>query len=224
MFAQWVDASASSSRKSDLLIGDFDGDSRSDVLWADGRQWRIKHAATGGWSMVSESSASSNELRVGDFNGDGKADVLWADGRQWRIKYAATGGWVNVSDSTSPASELLIGDFDGDRKADVLWADGRQWRIKYGATGGWDNVSDSTAPASELVVGDFAFRTAWENGDWKRDVLWATGLSGGSSTQPPVAGIRKVTPPCGQASSSSAISTPMGVLQTSSIPPGRSGT
>lgn len=170
VFSEWVDISDSVATKPQLKLGDFDGDSMWDVLWANGTEWRIKYSGTGPWVSVGASTAPASQLLIGDFGGTEADDVLWADGTQWRIKYSAKGGWNVVSNSSAPADQLQSGDFNKDERADILWADGAQWRVKYAAAGSWISLGTSNAPASQLLVGNFG-------GDAASDVLWANGSS-----------------------------------------------
>jgi len=112
---------------------DFDGDSRSDILW--------RNAGTGEnyvYSMNGASIAGEGNLRtvadlnwrvagLGDFDGDGLSDILWRN--------AATGeNYVYFMNGLSIMNEGYlrtvadlnwqvagVGDFDGDGKSDVLW-------------------------------------------------------------------------------------------------------
>jgi FG-GAP-like repeat len=67
---------------------DFNGDTRSDILWqnADGQAsiWDMSgNALTGGGGVSPNPGSSWKAIGTGDFNGDGHADILWqnADGQ-----------------------------------------------------------------------------------------------------------------------------------------------
>src|SRR3546814_6100396 len=60
--------------------GDFDGDSRADVLWRNSANgyntiWRSASSTTG--LAVTALAAPWQVAGTGDFNADGKADILW---------------------------------------------------------------------------------------------------------------------------------------------------
>src|SRR3546814_4881396 len=61
-------------------LGDFDGDSRADVLWRNSANgyntiWRSASSTTG--LAVTALAAPWQVAGTGDFNADGKADILW---------------------------------------------------------------------------------------------------------------------------------------------------
>lgn len=173
-----------------LLVGDFDGDGKDDLLCHDteGRRW-IDLAADGGhfhgdtatypvWGWCNHAGAT---LAVGDFDGDGRDDLLCHDttGRRW-IDLAEPGGHFHGED-TYPAwgwcahegASLAIADVNGDRRDDLICHDtaGRRW-IDFAAEGGHLHGDTDAYPVwgwcghagGALHFADF-------NGDRKADFL-----------------------------------------------------
>src|SRR3546814_10610612 len=109
-------------------LGDFDGDSRADVLWRNSANgyntiWRSASSTTG--LAVTALAAPWQVAGTGDFNADGKADILWRNPTS-----GANVIWLGA-DSTKPQAATTvsgaggtvagIADFTGDARADILW-------------------------------------------------------------------------------------------------------
>ena len=141
-----------------LYIGDFNGDSRDDMLCHDtnGNVFityadRKGHFSKTGWKKVRTFCRCSGcQLFIGDFNGDGKSDMLCHDGklgRKW-IAYSTASGnfqnaviWYrNMKWCYSSAGKLFVGDFNGDRRDDMYCYDDTVVKgntlIAYAKTGG----------------------------------------------------------------------------------------
>jgi hypothetical protein len=161
-----------------LFTGDFNGDSRDDLLCHDreGGTW-IDYADGSGRFGGHDAFVDTNfcthagaELRVGRFNSDSRDDLLCHDraGGTW-IDYADTAGrfgthdWFGDADfCTHAGAELLIGRFNSDSRDDLLCRDlaGGTW-IDYASTTGTFGRHDwfadldlCTHAGSELFVGD----------------------------------------------------------------------
>jgi probable HAF family extracellular repeat protein len=122
-------------------VGDFDGDSRADLLW------RQSSGALSVWSMngasVTSSAAATYQggnltpdatwsvAGIGDFNGDGHADVLWRQSNGTLAMWLMNGSTITSSAAITYQGGALapdaswsaveIGDFNGDGNADILW-------------------------------------------------------------------------------------------------------
>jgi hypothetical protein len=166
-----------------LLIGDYDGDGREDLLCYDfisGSQF-IDYAGANGefsgtnWSRANASFCNEDRQRVfvGDFNGDQRADLYchdFATGSQG-IDYAdasgefggydwtRAGGWCNGAETRT----IIVGDYNGDGRDDLFCYDPRTGdkHLDYanldGEFGGsnWAVANNwCTSGGSRLFVGD----------------------------------------------------------------------
>jgi serine/threonine protein kinase len=190
--ASWARWNASS--QMEVLAGDFNGDSRTDVmkidvpergtsqsgLWvglSDGTKFDIARWATWG-------ANSRIKVLAGDFNGDGRTDVMKID-----VPASGTnqqGLWVGLSDGTkfdiarwatwdtNSQMKVLAGDFNGDGRTDVMRFDVPASGVS--PLGLWVGISDGTKfntarwatdhndPLMKVLAGDF-------NGDGRTDVM-----------------------------------------------------
>ena len=178
-----------------VLVGDFNGDGKTDVMKFDVPSSGV--AQLGLWVGLSDGRGRFNtspwarwdtyrdmKVLVGDFNGDGKADVMKFDVPGGGV--AQLGLWVGLSDGarfdgtqwarwdTSRAMHVLAGDFNGDGKTDVMKFDAPYSGV--GTFGLWVGVSDGsrftaqewarleTSATMKTLAGDF-------NGDGRSDVM-----------------------------------------------------
>src|SRR6202050_2998218 len=66
------------------VVGDFNGDCKSDILWRNSSTEQVYIWLMNGTTIASSASPASPTTDwviqgVGDFNGDGKSDILWRD-------------------------------------------------------------------------------------------------------------------------------------------------
>jgi hypothetical protein len=167
-------------------VGDFNGDTRDDILWRndDGQMSNWLGTATGGFTRNDANafigvSTDWKVAAVGDFNGDGRDDILWrsASGQLSDWLGTPSGGWQN-NDANAfigvPNSWKIVGvgDFNGDGRDDILW------RSDTGAMSNWLGTpsgsftrNDANAFANISLdwhiaqIGDF-------DGDGHDDILW----------------------------------------------------
>lgn len=172
---EWRFLSAKTDRIDTLLLGDFDGDGRTDVVGINpSGQLVVSWGGVSDWDILNSNPvpcSSISDMAVGDFDGDGRADIFCADGITWWISYSGNTPFIQavVEDHTRVAN-LRFGDFDADGTTDVFGVvNGRftspQWQVRYGIKGtrvgltAWQTlpVSLTTNPASVdgLVVADF---------------------------------------------------------------------
>lgn len=130
-----------SSVRGQVLVGDFNGDRRADLLCHDvsnGDKFiayadEAGHFSGTGWSAAMQfCSGAESELLIGDFNGDGRSDFL-CHGKtsgDLQIAYADQAGQFPTVSPISARSwcygntaQVLVGDFNGDRRDDALCHD-----------------------------------------------------------------------------------------------------
>ena len=163
-----------------LYIGDFNGDSRDDILchdksghvfiaYADNRG---RFTKTGWHKAMGFCKCSTCSVFIGDFNGDRKSDLLCHDGLRGskRIAYATSSGnfqnakiWSSYKPwCYSRYGPLLVGDFNGDGRDDLYCYDkysGNTFTAyaKYGGSFGHtdnaDNMGWCTGRHCTLSVG-----------------------------------------------------------------------
>lgn len=148
-----------------MVAGDFNGDGKDDLFYADGSSWYLSDKGKGDFQKINSSSIATSQLRFGDFDGDGKMDVFSTNGSQWKYSQGGKSQWVNLQTSSQPLGSLRFGDFDGDGKTDVFTTSNKEWKYSQGGTSSWIVFGKSDSKLSDLLFGDF-------NGDRKTDVLW----------------------------------------------------
>jgi hypothetical protein len=193
--AQWCDEG--DTRR--LLIGDFNGDDRDDLLCFDtssGSEY-IDYASNTGtfggtdWSDAVGwcNSGSNRRIFTGDFNGDGRDDLYCHDlgtGSQY-IDYAnvsgafggtnwsRAGGWCDFA-----GADIRVGDYNGDGRDDLLCFSsiGGSFWIDYADASGeftgtnWQMATDwCNSNGATLFVGDV-------NGDSRDDLVCHSAATG----------------------------------------------
>jgi len=172
-------AGGSIDQASRVLVGDFNGDGRSDLFtyWAGSGLNRF-HLSNGNgtftyWNEpISKDQIKNSRLTsVGDFNGDGLSDVFsyWNNGtNRFHLSHGdnSFSYWNNPISKTAVdenADLIRIGDFDGNGLADLLfyWEDNGRNRF-YLSRGnatfeywGSPHNEESVDYANKLLVGDY---------------------------------------------------------------------
>jgi hypothetical protein len=163
-------------------IGDFNADSRDDMLWRQTStgtlvEWRMSGAQISSSNVINATpDASWSVAGIGDFNGDGRSDILWRQGSSSTLaEWLMDGGQIsssNLINATPDASWSVasIGDFNGDGRSDIVWR-----KSDTGALAEWQmhgnqmlsSAINATPDSSWHIagVGDF-------NGDGDADILW----------------------------------------------------
>jgi hypothetical protein len=162
---------------------DFNGDSKSDILWHD-TSGDVAIWLMNGTSVLNPNTAGVGNVATtwsivgtGDFNENGKWDILWRDTSGniaiWEMNGTQvlnpnTAGVGNVS---TVWSIVGTGDFNGDGKMDILWRD------TSGNVAIWEMNGTTVLNPNTAGVGNVA--TTWSivgtgdfNGDGKSDILW----------------------------------------------------
>jgi len=172
-----------------LVIGDFNGDGRTDVGRRSGSTIKFYYAtASDGWS----SAGTLNDYMAsrpipGDFNGDGKTDLTWDWWEGWSQVYLSVGDttWASIGGVDGiDLNDDITGDFNGDGKADVAMqlttgvpGSCNVWVYLSKGGGGWELTEGienfPCGPSNILprIMGDF-------NGDGKSDIatVWNNGV------------------------------------------------
>ncbi|WP_264668502.1 FG-GAP-like repeat-containing protein [Arthrobacter sp. VKM Ac-2550] len=161
-----------------LMPGDFNGDTRADLIASDnsGRLWLYAGAGNGrlsGRTLIGSSgwNSMSELVAPGDFNGDTNPDLLARDraGKLWlypsdgngRFKartVAGSSGWNAMTDLAG------VGTFDAGSTTDMIARDsnGRLWLYKGTGTGGFSArsmIGSSGWNSMTSLVGPGAFNT-----------------------------------------------------------------
>ena len=165
------------------VANDFDGDSKSDILWQSS-SGRAEAWLMDGTNATFVSAAgpfnpgpSWHVKGSGDFNGDGKADIIWQGdsgaAAMWLMDGTNT-TFVGAVGPFNPGPSWHIkgtGDFDGDGKSDILW------QGDNGTAAMW--LMDGTNATFVGAVGPFNPGPTWHikatgdfDGDGKSDILW----------------------------------------------------
>lgn len=179
-----------------MMIVDFDGDGKADILGRNGDSllaWRSTSTATAfsfaPYVNLGTGNSSVSRYLIGDFDGDTKPDIAaWgSDGSTLYISKnlstpgtLAKGAGVLVSSGWAGYDNLMVADFDGDHKADLLGRSGDHLLV-------WPSTSTgsgySFAPSVDLGGGSSTvsrFLTPVDyDGDGKPDVA---AFSGDGST------------------------------------------
>jgi hypothetical protein len=189
-----------------LYVGDFNGDGKSDILRQEKVIWDNDNSNTAnllistgtGFNKIVLSEdfwlhGDFTNLYVGDFNGDGKSDILRQEKGTWDDDAAIDWGTVELLISTGTSfindwlppelslagdfTNLYVGDFNGDGKSDILRqekgvADNDAFNtanLLISTDNGFNSIAlpenfDLKGDLTNLYIGDF-------NGDGKSDIL-----------------------------------------------------
>jgi hypothetical protein len=156
----------------EVAVGDFDGDGRTDVFVANGTGWFYSRSGIRPWEYLHASDKRVKDLAFADIDNDGITDVLYR-GPSGNLGFLKSGR-LDLEPLTTlpvPIKELRSGDFDGDGLTDLFYTLGQQWQVWDGATGTWSPAASSSTKVSEMLFGEFDDVTgtdvaAVRNGAW----------------------------------------------------------
>ncbi|MGN7875420.1 FG-GAP-like repeat-containing protein [Roseateles sp. 22389] len=164
-----IDGDRSQQVKSQVVMGDFNGDGMVDLMRGDGSNWQVCLSTGSGFNCSNwmPSSALTRDIVTGDFNGDGKTDVAVypkVDGPgTWTVCLStgssfSCGQWPGYGASNYYAngqtSGALVGDFNGDGRDDIAIAgpNGDNERICWSTGSGFRGGTCQNYPGSFLFM------------------------------------------------------------------------
>jgi YD repeat-containing protein len=177
--ATWSGLNVPASLKYSCLMGDLNGDGKTDFWCETGSGtgvWNVALSTGNGWTAATWSGLKENtpltsgsNCMVGDLNGDGKSDFLCTGDSNWSwlIALSTGNGWITTPQTGPPVVGLpsgscIGGDLNGDGKNDFWCWDsptGGGWLVTLFSVHGWFGGSQAgpaaTAPVgSSCLVGD----------------------------------------------------------------------
>ena len=158
----WRSFANSPIKTSEMALGDFNGDGRKDLFYADSAKcvWYVSYTQLSTPVFQPVSLAASQT----------KSEV----NPQAIIQFpffgtSYFGPWTVLSSGKCEGlASLRFGDFDGDRKTDIFVTSGGHWYTSKGGVDWWALINDSSSPLSQLAFGDF-------DNDGKTDVFTGNG-------------------------------------------------
>ncbi len=172
----------------DILISDFDGDAKADIIavGSDAQNATlIAYRNTGDNGVLSFTrgtgamlTAPANHLRTADFDNDGKTDISFTAGNAINVlKNTSTKGSISFTNSTAiPLSNNVAGmalaDFDNDNKMDMLASySNAQSFIVYRNTTASGNISFVPALTYNIGHGQGYIAAGQLDGDGLPDIM-----------------------------------------------------
>ena len=171
----------------DFVIGDFVGDGRSDVFFADGTSWWVSDGGAGPFTFYATSSYKLPDILFGDFDGDGKTDVAGVVANQWMFVPAiGPHSWTPLrAELTNTMAGLIAADFDGNGKTDIAQFDTStnpvSMRVSFDGRGDWQTLNVNTAPI--VAIGRFDNAKGSDILVWTGSYLSALSHGSGSVTR-----------------------------------------
>ncbi|KQX69915.1 SpoIID/LytB domain-containing protein [Angustibacter sp. Root456] len=136
------------------LVGDWDGDGRSDVGWYDNGRVTLSVA---GKTVRFTLGRPGDRAVAGDWNGDGKDTLAIFRLGQWYLCSTLAGGTCGTTFRYGTASDLpVVGRWPGAARDGVGVVRGNQWLLRMSAAGGAADTSFQWGlPTDTPVVGDW---------------------------------------------------------------------
>jgi hypothetical protein len=176
----------------EALVGDVNGDGRSDLIWNETAETNRTYVglgqASGAFQFMpaqdrEERYWSGFQAFLGDVNGDGRSDLIWNETAETNRTYVGL-GQVNGAFQFMPAQDrpeqewlgftTLVGDINGDGRTDLIWNETAETNRIYTAIaredGTFNFLPGQDHPKKgwenfQVLVGDI-------NGDGRGDLIW----------------------------------------------------
>lgn len=116
---------------------DYNGDGRTDLVYASGGSWWVTRANGSGYDAAVNTgvaSPSSGQIQRIDYNADGLEDLLVTNGTStwWVVQGTATGLAAAINTGITAVAETVRAlDVNGDGLEDLVWADTAASLIRY---------------------------------------------------------------------------------------------
>jgi hypothetical protein len=167
----------------DFVIGDFVGDKRADVFYADGTNWWASDGGTGPFTFYATSSYKLPDILFGDFDADGKTDVAGVVANRWMFVPAnGPHQWTPLGRKlTDTMAGLIAADFDGNGKTDIAEFEASllvSMRVSRDGARDWELLNRGVPASSIVAIGRFDDVPGADILIWNGSYLEA--LSGGS--------------------------------------------
>jgi hypothetical protein len=160
-----LNSNPTSAQIADMAVGNFSGDAREDIFWADGQTWWVSDHGAAAFVRTGTSSFRVPNLRFGDFTGRGQTDVFSVVGGRWQVRYRAASIWtplpvsLPVLSTDSVVGNIVVADFTGDGRADIatssLTNSGYVWQISGSGATSWEThtiLPNLSCPDAPLVT------------------------------------------------------------------------
>lgn len=164
-------------------LGDFNGDSRPDVLWQHATSgqvylWLMNGTQLSAGAWISTATTTRRVVASGDLNGDGHPDLVWQS-QTGQLSASLMNGTTSLGDAALSPGQVAAdwriagsADFDRDGRADLVWRN-----TTTGAVVVW--YMDGRALRSSTSLSPAGAQSAWRlgavadcNADGKADVVW----------------------------------------------------
>lgn len=170
----------------DFAIGDFVGDNRADVFYADGTNWYVSDGGVGPFVLYATSSFKVPELAFGHFDKshttNPKTDVVGVVDNQWMAVFAQEDhAWKPLRPKlTNTMAGLIVADFNGDGIDDIAQFNGNQSRVSIDGRNGWTPIGNGFPV---VAIGRFDGIKGADILQWAGNSLWIISRGNGAPQQ-----------------------------------------